>query len=154
MKRQRLRGGLVGDLAQLDGGIHIQAGDEVVGGEQAGGVGIEPLPKFINAVGRHGYPGCVKVSTEFSEQLGHLLERFEQMESRNATAGALRQAVLGSVSENECRPMEPLYQSRGHDAEDTAMPALAGENERGLVSVMGTREHSSNIDCTIWASVR
>ena len=70
------------------------------------------------------------MAAEAHEQVGHRFQRVQQMKRRDAAAGALRQAVLRIAAQHEHRPVQPLHQAAGDDAEHAAMPVLGVVNQR------------------------
>ena len=70
------------------------------------------------AAGSHGMPA--KAAQHLGLTLGHQVERIAQMEARDRTARALEQPV-GTAREDEGRPMQPVLQAAGDDADHALM---------------------------------
>ena len=104
---------------------------EVGRGQALAGVGAQALAKVSTEFRGHAQSGSLAMASELGEQLGHRLQSLQQMERRDAAPGALRHAVLDA--QHEHRTVKPLHHAAGHDAHHAAMPALAGEHQRGFV---------------------
>ena len=72
-------------------------------------------------------PGSLPVAAEAHQQMRAALERAEHVERGDAAARALRDAVLDR--QHDRRPMERVDELGGDDADDAAMPAVAGHDE-------------------------
>ena len=101
-------------------------GDEIVVGEQRVGVGAERPGERLELLGLDRQPRRGPVPAEALEVLGAGAEARVQVEGADRPARALPVA-LGARDQHD-RPVVPLDEARGDDADDALVPVGAGDD--------------------------
>ena len=116
-------------------GVEPQPRPQVVGPEAVVGVPLTRAPELAEpaALERAGRPpACGRRS---GRAVGAGLERAEHVERRDAAARAVRDVAVDR--QHDRRPVERVHELRGDDADDAAMPALAGDDEHVVRADLG-----------------
>jgi len=89
----------------------------------------------------------MRVAAEFSEQIPHAFQRFQQMEGVNAASRALRHAIHNA--QHDHGTMEPFHHAAGHNPHHAAVPALAPQDQSRIFVSHRVSRHCSTISCTM-----
>ena len=120
-------GHAAGDAAKSEVGIDAQSRHQVLRPENLVRDGVDRQPQFLDPIRLERETRRLFVSAEADEQVRTALERAEHVELGDAAARAVRDAVLDR--QHDRRPVERIHELAGHDADDAAMPSLAGDDE-------------------------
>src|SRR5713101_6229720 len=74
------------DVTQVNDGVDLQFSSEIVRREPLGRIRLKAPPEFVQVLRSHSEASSVPVTAKLHEQLGHALERFQQVELRYAAA--------------------------------------------------------------------
>src|SRR5208283_2106500 len=130
---QDLAGGSVVQLLQLQLGVDLDFGPQVVGGETFLSDSVEALAEFVDARLLESHADGLAVAAEAHEDVGDRLQRVEQMEGGNGAAGALDVAGAVVAAKHQRGAVVHLDDAAGNDADDTAVPLGIVEDEPDLV---------------------
>src|SRR5205085_973585 len=111
-----------GDLLEIDFGIDVEDRLKIGGGEALASVLIEMSAKLGYAVGRQRETDGMGMASITGEQFAAGLERIEQVEGTNRTAGAVGLAIF--AGQDQGRTAVALDYAGGGDADHSAMPAV------------------------------
>ncbi len=118
-----------GKLRQVDGGIHLDAGDEVLGRKLVH-VGAQALRELGELFGRKGDAHRRMVPAEAREDVLARGNGLEQVHIAHAAAGAVR--LFPFNGEQDGGNAVAVGKARGHDALHALVPTLAGNHQRAL----------------------
>ena len=129
-RRQRRDAGrdAAGDAAERQVAVDPQARHQVLGAERLVGHLVDrqraaPGSRSASIVS----PAACLCPPNRMNRCAAPLERAEHVEPRDAAARAVRHAVFDR--QHDRRPVERVHELRGDDADDAAVPALAGDDQ-------------------------
>src|SRR5581483_7123320 len=111
------------DLVQRHLSVDIEDGLEIRRREARAGITIEMSAQFRHSGGLQGKAHGMRVSAVTAKQVAARLEGAEQVESRYRPAGTM--GLVTVDRDYERRPAVSFYDSRGSNANHTAMPTVA-----------------------------
>ena len=123
-----------GDAVQGELGVDAEDVFRLAVGEVYGGVGAEAEFEGREILGGHGKAYGEGVTAEAGEEVGAAFEGVEELKSVNAATGAVGDFAVGSVfdADYDCGLGGPFDYTGGEDADDTAMPAVAVNDEEAV----------------------
>ena len=104
-------------------------------GEALCGTFGEAALEFRKRCGRQSKSDCEGVAAEAREEIGAGFDRVEQLESIDRAARAVRDAVFNA--DHERRLGGAFHDARSEDADDSAMPAVAIDDEQARCGKFG-----------------
>ncbi len=124
-----------GGLGETDLQIDALLGTEIVGPQHLARDGAEPLAELLEPVAPDREPRGHVMTAVSLEQIATREQRRVQIESRDAAARALADVAV-ERDEERGTPVS-LDHSRRDDADNARMPAVAHQNEPGIVLEIG-----------------
>ena len=124
-----------GGLGETDLQIDALLGTEIVGPQHLARDGGEPLAELLQPVAPDGEPRGHVMTAVSLEQIATREQSRVQVESRDAAARAL--ADVAVERDEERGASVSLHHSRRDDADNAGMPAVAHQNEPGIVVEIG-----------------
>jgi hypothetical protein len=119
-------------VGEGDFGIEVEAGAELVVGEELAGLAAEGVLEGGEGVALDGEAGGHLVTAEFYEVLGAGGEGFDQGEAFDAAAAAFAEAGVVET-DDEGGAVVGFAEAGGDDAEDAGVPAIASYDDGGVV---------------------
>ena len=110
-QRQQVRDRAFADLAQFQHRVDGNLAQEVAGAQACCGERIEARAEFVYPRSLQCHAGRVLVAAESNEKIGHGFQSFQQVERRDAAAGALSQAIIRVAAQHKHGTLEPFYQA-------------------------------------------
>src|SRR6185436_7253975 len=128
-QRRQFRHHLLVDRSERERAVDPQPRSQVVGTEAAIGEIVDARAQLANPRGLDRQPRRLLVAAELRHHLAARFERPQHVERRDAAARAVRHVAVDGNDDR--RPMERVDQLRRDDADDPAVPAVAGDDEHG-----------------------
>ena len=116
-----------GDAVEGELGVDAENVFRLAVGEMFGGVGAQAEFQLGQILGGHGKADSEGVAAKTSEEAGAAFQGIEELEPINATTGTMGDAVFNA--DNNGGLGGAFDHARGEDADDTAMPAVAVDEQ-------------------------
>ena len=136
-QRGHAGGHAAGDAAERQVAVDAQARHQILGPRVSSATSLTAARNSLTRAASSVRPAACRWPPKRIEQRRAALERPEHVEVRDAAARAVRHAVFDR--QHDGRPVERVHELRGDDADDAAVPALAGDHEDGARADVGIR---------------